>query len=706
VKSVKVRVADLAPLSPYIIRVENEQPKPTKVAGAYKTHRVNFLANYLLLKKRLLESDGTLAFTEAEIAELTEEDQRVSDDVFTVHAHPFRLKAVVMFSLAAMLVVLPMRAFSTKEELLDAKAQIMNESRAGLAALKSAKVNIEEKNSDGAVVAFARAEAAFGRAESLSSMNDAVETIARALPEGRLAVSGSKSIAALSALSKGASDLSKAFADLKDQPTLTDKTDMMTAALEGLQSTLDAAATALDGVNASDLPAGLPIDALRGTLGALRSQLPALTDAMHLATHMLGSEAPQRYLVLFQNSNELRPTGGFLGSFALVDIKQGAVVNLEIPGDGSYNLQGRLTKFVNAPHALQILNPKWEFQDSNWFFDFPQSARKAAEFYAKSGGPSVDGVIAVNSRLMEKILAVTGPFEIPGTQETVDAKNFVTTAQRLAQYDYDKSENKPKAFIGKLAPKLLQSIASGDSTTLLALGDLFSNAMRSKDLQIWARNDEREATLRSFGWDGSQLQTDGDYVALVNTNIAGGKTDGVITEVVNDRTTVMPDGRVLKTVEITREHNGKKGDTFEGDTNLTYHRLYVPKGSKLISVVGSMTPDASEFGADTTLGTDSDITSDTSEYDVFDAWTKLKPGESATVKFSYELPQLPEGNLASLSTVYDLQSGTSRTIKHSISFPASWTMLWHDGTLAGDGTSLSFTQPFDHSFVSSVLFRR
>ena len=85
---------------------------------------------------------------------------------------------------------------------------------------------------------------------------------------------------------------------------------------------------------------------------------------------VFGDKQLKRYLIVFQNNNEIRPTGGFMGSFALVDIQKGKILNIDIPGGGTYDLKGQMKKEVEPPLPLQLSNNRWEFQDANWFPDF------------------------------------------------------------------------------------------------------------------------------------------------------------------------------------------------------------------------------------------------------------------------------------------------------------------------------------------------
>ncbi|HCX28112.1 MAG TPA: hypothetical protein DHI91_03160, partial [Candidatus Portnoybacteria bacterium] len=51
--------------------------------------------------------------------------------------------------------------------------------------------------------------------------------------------------------------------------------------------------------------------------------------------------------------------------------------------------------------------------DANWFADFPSSAKKIMSFYEKAGGSTADGVISLTPTIIERLLSMTGPIEMP-----------------------------------------------------------------------------------------------------------------------------------------------------------------------------------------------------------------------------------------------------------------------------------------------------
>lgn len=81
---------------------------------------------------------------------------------------------------------------------------------------------------------------------------------------------------------------------------------------------------------------------LKNNLPQLFSSLEQVDELLDFSYKVLGGDKQQRYLLVFQNSDELRPTGGFMGSLSIVDVYQGKILNSETPTGGPYDWQGWL----------------------------------------------------------------------------------------------------------------------------------------------------------------------------------------------------------------------------------------------------------------------------------------------------------------------------------------------------------------------------
>jgi hypothetical protein len=439
-----------------------------------------------------------------------------------------------------------------------------------------------------------------------------------------------------------------------------------------------------------------------------RTSLPTLLHFLSgfeknelLIEELLGSNGPRIYLFLLQNNHELRATGGFIGTYALIDIHQGVIRRFFV--DGIFNPDGQLKENIIPPKPIQKISAGWSLHDSNWFPDFPTSAEKAISFYEKTGGATVDGVITLTPTIMQSLLAVVGPIALPQYGIVVDADNFIPVLQEQVEVKYDKELNQPKQVLADLTQALIEKVFDlQNKETLGRIAEAFVKGLNEKHMLLYMRHTETQRLIDEVGWSGRVLDTPKDYLSVIHSNINGYKTDGVIDEVIEHKAAIEDDGSIIDTVKITRTHRG--GDTpydWWNKVNADYVRLYVPKGSELLFSQGTTWEFPAEPLDYARLGfkEDADVRreeramtvdqktgiriSEDADKTVFGAWAYVSPQESVTLTFQYRLPfrigkeALTRGGVISYSTLFQKQSGSpgSKLIS-SLSHPESLEVIW------------------------------
>lgn len=404
---------------------------------------------------------------------------------------------------------------------------------------------------------------------------------------------------------------------------------------------------------------------------------------------VLGTTADKRYLLVFQNNSELRASGGFLGSYALVDIRDGKIRNLEVPGGGSYDTEGGMNVRVIAPEPLWLVDPLWHFWDANWWPNWPTTAKNLMWFYEKSGGPTVDGVISLTPTIVERLLEITGPIDMTKeyglvidsnnfwevVQKVVEQKNIIInnpnnpevlagipatstvleSALPLKQGLEVNSDNKPKKIIGDLMVKIMEVLPDRlNNDNLVGILTMFENSLAEKQILFYFNDQALQSEITKHNWAGEIKNADHDYLMVVNTNIAGQKSDRKIMEKIEHNSEISPDGSIIDTVKITRVHTGIKNELLTGVRNVDWMRVYVPEGSELLSAEGFRRPDEQYFDKkpDSSWKENElvkienkaliDEVSGTKIYaednkTVFANWVMVDPGESVTVVLKYRL---------------------------------------------------------------------
>jgi len=620
-------------------------------------------------------------------------------------------KKLLSFCLISIIIILPLRGIAyyksfqeTKGEILDIGATAFNHLGGGTAV---SFTNPEKANEE-----FSQALENFQTIkQQLGGLSSSLIKISSVLPTENKVAGGSKIILAGENIAEAGKILTNVFADIENEETkhLTQKIYLLQEALKKSLPFIKSASLNITNVNDEIIPKNY-----REVFAQAQKQLPLLAENINNFTqfsdallNIIGHEQTKRYLIFFQNNAELRPTGGFLGSFALLDIDRGEIKNLEIPNGGTYDMNGGLKEYILAPEPLHLVNTRWQLQDANWFADFPTSAEKIMWFYEKRGGPTVDGIITITPTVIEKLLTATGPVNMEENYGlTVNASNFWRIVQKEAEKKfYETTES--KKIIGDLADKLVNKILDSGQDEFIQILQILNESLNQKDVLLYFKENNLENTITNLGWGGQMRNAPRDYLSIINTNIAGGKSDRVIDEEISLQTKILTSGEIINSVKITRTHKGQEGEEFTGVTNIDYLRLYVPQGSKLLSVQGqkkpeknlfdepeeNLIPDESLINIEKTIDpqTGTEIYNESNKT-VFANWLEIKPGHSRSLTFSYKLPFSLELNQNKKSIwnifqketkakyLYSLlvqkQPGTNSKFIHTIKLPDDLRMYW------------------------------
>lgn len=618
------------------------------------------------------------------------------------------------FALATVLLIvaLPLALRTVWYQAHSAKGKVLGEATGGFnqlqgaaSAMKALDVQLAAESFASAADSFRTAHAALGGLGSLFSSINNVLTVAPSIKSGAALIDAGEQLAIAG---ERITNFVKPL--LHPQEAQSNASEIIGTAgksLDAIQSALQKAAADLAKVRAADIP-----QEQRAAFQTITNSLPQLSaliaegkNIISVASGVLGQGGARRYLIAFQNNLEVRPTGGFIGSIAVVDIANGKVTKLTVPAGGTYDYKGQLTEHLLSPDPMRLVNPDWQLQDANWWPDFETSAKKLVWFYEKSGGPSTDGVIALTPDVVTDLLKITGPIDMQQQYGiTVDAQNFVRDVimqiqekrdEALAQPDAA-AKDKPKQIIADLVPIVLDKVFTAASADPLKILTIVENHIRQKNILFYSPDKGMQSQLEQLGWTGTVRAAARDYVSVVDTNIGGGKTDGVIDETVEHSATIQPDGSIIDKVTVARVHLGDPNDPMTGSVNKDYIRLYVPQGSVLLDAQGFVQPDTKEFlepfenaVADATLEqvsghpvTDT-ITGMTtgSEFGktVFSNWMIVKPGETAKAAVTYRLPfritfpfwPWQKGNQL-YSLLIQKQSGAkTRYFSHQLHYPDS-----------------------------------
>ncbi len=316
-----------------------------------------------------------------------------------------------------------------------------------------------------------------------------------------------------------------------DLPRLTQELLQVQPQLIEAKQTLAVAVAARSRID----PAALSPEVRELILNDVDRLLPLLEDGLDVGLELpriLGAtdEGPKTYLLLVQNEDELRPTGGFITAVGILLLQDGKISNLQFSNS---NTPDDWTKpYPTAPWQLReyMNSPVLIFRDANWFADYPTAALYAEYLYSYSNNHSVDGVIAFDQQMLVEVLGVTGPIRVEGVDYPIDAGNVISymrAAKTPTPEEAASPEWNNKAFINKITGALLEKMFSGEME-LEQLVTLFLEVLNQHHVLLQVDNPIVTSILRQYHWDGGIRPSGGDFLMVVDTNVGFNKTNAVV----------------------------------------------------------------------------------------------------------------------------------------------------------------------------------
>ncbi len=407
-----------------------------------------------------------------------------------------------------------------------------------------------------------------------------------------------------------------------------------------------------------------------------------LTDG---ATDVIGIGSKKKYLTLFQNPNELRATGGFIGSYAVVNLENGKIKEISI--DDVYNIDGLLDlnnyKEPSIPAVKKYLKQDYlRIRDANWNPSFPDSANQVLKLFNEANGSKFDGVIAIDMFLVKDLLSATGPLFLTSYNEEITADNVYERAQYYSEARYLEGSQQKKEFLTVLGSKLMETLFSMGNEKLSPLVKAVFLNLERKHILLYIPNSQISALISDKNWDGKVNPTKTDFLYIVDSNVGANKADYFINrEAEYEIKNTYRDGALEVNLTLTYKHTGKDL-TWPGGPYTDYVRVLVPKESflhKATATTSSLAQNPPSSSPETEITKDA-VVSETADKRVFEIPFILQPQETIKLNFNYTLPS----NLA-------LNKGES-----------VYSLIWQKqpGT-QGMPIKVTFNQPFGRKVTST-----
>ena len=386
------------------------------------------------------------------------------------------------------------------------------------------------------------------------------------------------------------------------------------------------------------------------------------------AENIFGYNEPTKILVLFQNQAEIRPTGGFIGSYGILEVSKGKIISLKI--DDIYNPDGQIdVKKINIPAPENIkkaLNEnKLYIRNANFNSDFPTSADNISNLFLKATGDKFDTVIAIDSSFIQKYLEQFGGIYLNAYEEEINANNFTERAQFHSEFNYKDGVSEKKSFLTNLGSKILEKFFEFKPADMVKFSDAVYSLLGTKNIQIASKYPNISKSLRSLNWDGALVQTSGDYLKIVNSNLGGNKVNYLTKNKYKYEVLSMTrDGLLRARLTSTYTNDAKTKAWPYGNFN-NFFKILTQNGAKL---TGAKTiVDGKEENIFANIKTSSE-----GVYQTFEGNIIVEPQKTLSLIVEYDLPinlSIVKNKNTKYSLYWQKQSGENNDLEFSFNPP-------------------------------------
>lgn len=344
---------------------------------------------------------------------------------------------------------------------------------------------------------------------------------------------------------------------------------------------------------------------------------------------ILTEKNPKKYVIFFANNMELRPGGGFLGSFGVFEIGDYNIGNIKIYD--VYDADGQLTVHLDPPKPIaKYLNvPHWFFRDSNFSPDFFTNYQKALFFLEKEMKMTdFSGGILLTTTAVENILYAFNDLYLPDFKEYVNAKNFYLKTQFYTEKNFFPGSIQKKVFLSSLIRQLQNNFNTVNVKTLFSQ---IKKSLDEKQAVVFFEDQNFQALFDLSFWSGRVIDSKctlsedciTDYVFPYDANVGANKANFFINRFINLKVNIDSQGKITHLLSLQYK-NESPAEIFPTGYYRNYFQILLPLNSTLDQIT-----------KDGVLVEDVDQIDD--QYKLIGFLFELAPGKTVEIKVNYQL---------------------------------------------------------------------
>lgn len=447
----------------------------------------------------------------------------------------------------------------------------------------------------------------------------------------------------------------------KNSEQISDSTHKITLALRSVQN-----------INKKVYPNFLHtrLDEIQKFALSFEQDFEPITKVINFLPETLGVNERKRYLILLQNPGEIRSTGGWISSYAILGIEGGQIRELVV--DDVYNLDGELKnkqKFFEAPQEMQDALEIKEFALalSNWSPHFPESA-KEAQFFVKEANkaPRIDGVVAIDIFLLQDLLDLWEGIYISGESDLITSENIYEKVFFL-HTNFTPGQSQKATFLTNLADEIIQKVFSSDFNENSKIFNAFLNSLDTKNTLLHFNNVNAQQYFSQKGWTGEISPTQYSLSPIpIEWNWGANKANLFLEREQKIKVDIKNSDEIEFEYSLMLQNNSTSTTYPQGEYK-NFLRLYLPQSAEISSIAGFLNDEhnlSNQYGMK-----------------VISGWFNVPPASTKELNVKYVVSDTKnlfekKSNELNLKSNIFKQPGTSRddTIRVEITYPHNWTL--------------------------------
>ncbi|HLD26344.1 MAG TPA: DUF4012 domain-containing protein [Patescibacteria group bacterium] len=413
-----------------------------------------------------------------------------------------------------------------------------------------------------------------------------------------------------------------------------------------------------------------PIPTIKEKIKKITLTVQSIRKLLTHADIVLGGKTKRKYVLFFENNMELRPGGGFIGSFGIAQFADYTLQSLEIKD--VYEADGQLKIHVEPPHALStyLHQPHWFLRDSNFSPDFQENFEKAEFFLEKELGlKDFDGGVAITTSALNTIIGVLGSIYVPDYQENINSDNFYIKTQIYAEKNFFPGSIQKKSFLSSLTRALILSL---DRASFIDMASAIKQSLDEKHIVWYMKDRIFQENTDIINWQGRLIAPQcahisqnciNDGIFPIDANVGVNKANFFISRLITLKIKIEKGGAINHTTSLQFK-NDSPGEIFPGGTYKNYFQIYLPRESSIKEI----TKNGTRIAIYDTRKTD--------HFTILGFYFEIPPLKTTHIQINYQLNSLLQKGNNTYQLVIQKQIGSlNNDISLEIQIPHSISVI-------------------------------